>query len=127
MDFSPEVVRAFHDELEKVAVSWHRLSVARTRKGRRPMRVDTLLKKEKEGTLYKQTGTDQKIAQVEPYVSGQLTGAEVRPVKKKGDLPSREELVNTPKREDGRGNAATVYGPGNHLLAPDVGGRERSE
>ena len=44
---------AFVDELEKIAVSKHRLRVAQSRKGRRPMRVDTLLRKEKEGTLYK--------------------------------------------------------------------------
>lgn len=44
---------AFLDELEKIAVSRQRLSVAQARKGRRPMRVDTLLRKEKDGTLYK--------------------------------------------------------------------------
>lgn len=91
------------------------------------MRVDTLLRKEKEGTLYKHTGNDHKIAQVQPVLGGTLTGAEAPPKKKKGDLPSREELESTPKREDGRGNAATVLGTGNFLCAPDVGGRERSE
>lgn len=54
---------AFHDELEKIAVSWRRLMVARSRTGRRPMKVSTLLKKEKDGTLYKHTGNHHKIAQ----------------------------------------------------------------
>lgn len=127
MDFSPYISTAFLDELEKIAVSGKRLRIAQSRKGRRPMRVDTLLRKEREGTLYRRTGNDHKIAQIEPHVAGLVTGGEVKPIKRKGDLPSREELVNAPKREDGRGNAATVYGPSVHLNAPDVGGRERSE
>jgi hypothetical protein len=39
--------------LPKIAISMGRLRVAQTRKGRRPMRVDTFLRKEKDGTLYK--------------------------------------------------------------------------
>lgn len=127
MDFSSYISTALFDELEKIAVSRTRLRLAQSRKGRRPMRVDTLLRKEREGTLYRRSGNEHKIAQVEPFVAGLLTGGEVRPIKRKGDLPSREELTNTPKREDGRGNATTVHGPSTHLLAPDVGGRERSE
>ena len=38
------------------------LAVAQARKGRRPMHVSTMLKKEKEGTLYKYT----KAAEVDP-------------------------------------------------------------
>jgi len=44
-----------HVGLVKNAVSKGRMTVSQTRSGRRPMRVDTLLKKEKEGTLYKYT------------------------------------------------------------------------
>jgi len=47
---------AFLDELEKIAICRSRMTVAQSRKGRRPMHVDTLLKKEKEGTLYKKAG-----------------------------------------------------------------------
>lgn len=40
----------------KLAVSKDRLAVAQTRTGRRPMRVDTMLKKDRDGTLYKRKG-----------------------------------------------------------------------
>lgn len=117
---------AFHEELEKIAVSWRRLRILRSRKGRRPVRVDTLLRKEKEGTLYKHTGNDHKIATVIGYVANSVTGIEAQPKKKKGDLPSREDN-DAVKREDGRGNATTVYGPGTSMLIPHAGGLERSE
>lgn len=45
--------RAFSDELQKLAVSKDQLSIPQTRSGRRSMSVDTLLKKEKDGSLYK--------------------------------------------------------------------------
>jgi hypothetical protein len=45
-------LHAFTDEVEKIAAAkaW---KMVRSRSGRRPMRVDTLLKKEKDGTLFK--------------------------------------------------------------------------
>jgi len=43
---------AFLDELCKIAASKDRFSVAQSRAGRRSMSVDTLLRKEKDGTLY---------------------------------------------------------------------------
>jgi hypothetical protein len=52
-------LHAFSDELIKLgfgakeAASKGRLRVAQSRKGRRPMRVTTMLRKEKDGTLYK--------------------------------------------------------------------------
>ncbi len=45
------------DAMEKMAVSKGRLRVAKSRKGRRPMSVTTYLRKEKEGTLYKEADT----------------------------------------------------------------------
>lgn len=44
---------AFSDELQKVAASKHRMAVPQTRSGRRSMRVDTLLRKDRDGTLFK--------------------------------------------------------------------------
>lgn len=44
------------DELDKIAVARKRMTVAQSRKGRRSMRVDTMLRKEKDGTLYKKAG-----------------------------------------------------------------------
>ena len=96
---SIEVLRtAFFDELEKIAVSRHRLSVAQSRKGRRPMRVDTMLRKEKDGTLYKNA---------QPFSTGPADPAEARRPKKKGDVPSREDL-NVVQRGDLREAATTV-------------------
>lgn len=46
---------AFLDELEKIAISKGLLRIPQSRKGRRPMHVETLLKKEKDGTLFKES------------------------------------------------------------------------
>jgi hypothetical protein len=44
---------AFFEEFEKLSASRERLNMSKSRSGRRPMSVSTLLRKEKEGTLYK--------------------------------------------------------------------------
>lgn len=62
---------AFLDELEKIAVSKAMMAIGQTRSGRRPMTVDTLLRKEKDGSLYKETAT--------------LSN------KRPGDVPSRDD------------------------------------
>lgn len=49
---------SFLSELEKIAASHNRMSVPQTRTGRRSMRVDTMLKKDKEGTLFKEAWKD---------------------------------------------------------------------
>jgi hypothetical protein len=46
------------EAMVKVAVSQGRLRMSKSRKGRRPMRVDTFLRKEKEGTLYRKHAAD---------------------------------------------------------------------
>ena len=51
----PPIGAAFADEMLKISASRKRMTVPQSRKGRRPMRVDTMLKKEKDGSLYKQT------------------------------------------------------------------------
>lgn len=99
---------AFLDELEKIAVSRHRLSVAQSRKGRRPMTVSTLLKKEKEGTLYKHA---QFYAPAQPFSVGPADPAEARRPKKKGDVPSKED-GDVVQRGDQRDSVTTVHGLG---------------
>lgn len=99
---------AFLDELEKIAVSRHRMNVSQTRKGRRPMRVDTLLKKEKEGTLYKKA---QFYAPSQPFSVGPADPAEARKPKKKGDVPSKDD-TDVVQRSDQRESAATTHGLG---------------
>jgi len=46
---------AFSEELSKLAAAKGKMSIPQSRKGRRPMKVDTMLKKEKDGSLYKYT------------------------------------------------------------------------
>lgn len=48
-----EMYLAFSDELQKVAASKQRMAVPQTRTGRRSMRVDTMLKKDRDGSLFK--------------------------------------------------------------------------
>lgn len=111
----PLVVQAFRDELEKIAISRGRLNVvAQERKGTRPISVDKLLKKEKDGTLVKGTGNETKVAfagSSVPFSAGAADPAEARIAKKKGEVPSKEDM-DVPSREDGRGNAATTMGQG---------------
>lgn len=47
---------AFLDELEKIAASSQRMTVSKTREGRRPLSVATMLRKDQEGTLHKKAG-----------------------------------------------------------------------
>lgn len=49
----PVLRSAFLDELRKLAASKNRLSVPKARSGRRSLSVQTLLKKDKDGTLFK--------------------------------------------------------------------------
>lgn len=58
MPLPPSYLAAFRAELEKIAVSGGLLSVGQTRTGRRPLRVETLLRKENEGSLYKKNKAD---------------------------------------------------------------------
>lgn len=46
----------FEDELRKIAASKSRMNVPKARTGRRSMRVSTLLRKDKDGTLFKSGG-----------------------------------------------------------------------
>ncbi len=90
---------------------------SKTRKGTRPMRVSTLLKKEKDGTLggYKLAHVLDCLGKfgeaTVPTIAKDDPGAAPR-AKRPGDIPSRDEVGGSiAKREDGRGNAATLNGP----------------
>lgn len=92
-----------------------------SRKGRRPMKVDTMLRKEKEGTLggYKFAHLLPLLKQSEalvPYADKE-DGAAAARGKKPGDMPSRDDVgVAGAKREDGRGNASVVQGGNAELI-----------
>lgn len=116
--------QGFLEELEKLAAKpvketrkgW--LS-PKSRKGSVPMRVSTLLKKEKDGTLggYKLAsviGAMGKLGESTPsvpFVANESPNSAPR-LRKPGDVPSRDDTGGEHgKREDGRGNAATIESP----------------
>ena len=74
------------DALMKVAVSKGRLRVSQTRKGRRPLSVSTYLRKEKEGTLYKQA--DQNFIKNLKDNAEDISGVKLRDVLSRQRLPS---------------------------------------
>lgn len=104
-------IKGFGDELEKLNASRSRMTVSQTRKGRRPMRVDTMLKKEKEGTLYKYTktassklDTKKKLTKISTAGSEQsrleyqetepgVTGSPAKAKVLRGDVPTREKAA----------------------------------
>jgi len=108
-------LNAFADELEKIAtaVFSHKLRRQfaarlgrRFRKGTRPIRVATLLRNEK-----------RKFGEYVPTMGPEVGNNNLQELwaknpKKKGDVPSRDDMDTGPKKIDGRDNAATVYGPG---------------
>lgn len=125
----------FADELEKIAAARGQMSIPKERQGRRPMTVDTLLRREKDGTLFKEKkadsqgnpqpvrgGADSDGAAPLPRRLGEVPGrpsmipdsektGEIVPraPKKLGDVPTQDDL-NAVDRRDGRGEATTVVG-----------------
>jgi hypothetical protein len=101
---------ALFDELQKIAVSNNRLdATTKSRSGTRPISVDTLLKKDKEGTLYKESG-DWAASPVEVSV-GRSDPAAARRPRRKGDVPTQDD-TNVVDRSDGKDNTTTVTGVG---------------
>ena len=99
---------AFVDEI-KTAASQGRLTVPKSRSGRRPMSVDTLLRKEKDGTLYK-ASEYQEVDPRNPTVKQTVRFS-------KGDVPSRDDIpgrTNTEFRLDMAGTK-----PAGRDLAPE--------
>jgi hypothetical protein len=148
------LLSGFFDELEKISEPRHlevfpkeaakfekenrkAWSTSSARKGRRPMSVSTLLRKEKEGTLggYKFAqviGALGKVAHsqgaVVPFLDTGDPG-QARKTLKPGEIPSRDDFeTSTPKREDGRASAHTLDSPGTHRvdIAPTQLLQERS-
>ena len=53
-----DMFSSFVDEMQKIAASKERMSVPQARAGRRSMSVETMLRKEKEGSLFKKTAEE---------------------------------------------------------------------
>lgn len=97
-------------------------NVANIRSGKRPMSVDTMLKKEKDGTLNVKLGQSLlKLAQFFgpsiPFTDSSDRGAAPTGRRRMDSIPSREEVESqTPKREDGRSFTTTDVAPGTSLF-----------
>jgi hypothetical protein len=102
---------AFLDELEKIAASSKLLRHGKSRIGKRPMRVSTLLRKDKEGEIYKHgEGSMGNVVPFSDEDAPGVTGRAAQAPKSPNDVPSRE---------DGRENAGTkIPGTGRSVLAP---------
>lgn len=147
---SPETFSACRAELLKLAASWGRFNLPKDRKGRRPLKVSTLLKKEKDGTLFKQAfdpgasgpavsfpENENGTAPSMPIGPGQAPSREASEQRllklilaQKSGLkplprdpakpPTRPDVGNDVKREDSREVATTIV-PGNGTTLGDVG------
>ena len=73
-------VAGFEDELMKIATSFREVTYQQTRQGRRPISVDTLLKKENEtGTVSKRKLTKKASVQESPASDSLKAAAQIRP------------------------------------------------
>lgn len=113
-----ETLQAFRNELLKLSAARSRMTVAQSRVGRRPMRVDTMLQKEKDGTLYKAagamgtTGSSDGAPAVVPYEDSKFMGVPAKTKKRRWEVPSVDDPPNRPDRVEGRDAAVTQVGPG---------------
>jgi len=113
-----ETLSAMSVELLKIAAARTRMTVAQSRAGRRPMRVSTMLQKEKDGTLYKQagamgtTGSSDGSPGVVPYEDSVRMGQEAKLKKRRWEVASVDDPAQKNDRVDGRGEQATQVGPG---------------
>ena len=129
----------FLDELEKIGIA-AKLTGLKHRVGKRPLRVSTLLKKEKEGTLLKFTREKNAKAVTLPDGSGFFIGTVGKSKKKmaEGSAGNVVPYANTdaqdstgkpaqapkasgevPSREDGRDNQQIrIPGTGRNTFAP---------
>lgn len=97
-------------ELEKIGAARDQMLVSKSREGRRPARVGTLLKKEKDGTLWKHG---------EGSVGNLVATAAGDPPNMTGSAAKYDRTASeVPSREDSREHTATIPAQSRTLLAP---------
>lgn len=112
---------AFLDELEKIGASHGRLQFSKTRAGRRPVSASTMLRKDKEGTLYK---ASQSYADEQANID--MSYGSRAPNRKPSDVPSREGNEVQARSggrvtwEDGH-NVQTIPGPAANTFSSETG------
>jgi hypothetical protein len=114
-----DVEMAFYNELQKIGAS--NMLVPQARYGRRSISADNLLKRDRDGKLFKHTpkpALEDKTAFSMAYTTEVPAGAEVKPKRRKGEPPSRED-VDTGYVVDQRTNASIIPGTGTWMgIAP---------
>lgn len=116
---------AMKDELLKIAACKSRMTVAQTRSGRRPMRVSTMLKKDKEGSLFKESGSYAMEAggprgTATPFPDEGLKGTRLRGKPRKGDAPTIDDLSGAVDKIDGRSSAYTQVSPSTQVDGVEI-------
>jgi len=120
------VVCCCSEELLKLSAARSRMTVPQSRSGRRPMRVDTMLQKEKDGTLYKKagamgtTGSSDGAPSVVPYEDASQQGFPARSPVGKWEVASPDDGAQKVDRVDGRGEQVTQVGPGSSMSANGI-------
>jgi hypothetical protein len=104
---------SFLDELQKIAASIGRAKIPKSRSGRRPMSVDTMLRKDKEGTLYNEHKTASAAtaftsSDAFPNDSlggpGPQIGRPASAKRKEYDAPTQDEPAAYPKQDNAQTN-----------------------
>ena len=113
VDHWAAVYQGFFDEMEKISSSSGVLRHGKSRVGKRPLRVSTLIAKDKAGTLRKHAG--------EGSIGNSVAFAADDPVGTTGKPATAPKGINdiVPTREDGRENQAIrIIGTGKNQFAP---------
>jgi len=92
--------QSMRDEFEKIAASKSRMKVPQSRAGRRPMRVDTMLRKEKDGSLYKQAGLAEELTRIQKLKQ--------RPPRDAGQYPTVDDSNISPRQENRQTSMGTM-------------------
>jgi hypothetical protein len=97
--------QSFCEEFAKLSASRERMTVSQSRSGRRPISVEKLLKKDKDGTLFKGSSS------TSAFYNGLVLDPTVRPAmlpkRRQGDVPTRDDTVDV-KTEYGVNNRSTA-------------------
>jgi hypothetical protein len=121
-----QTLRAFREELLKISAARSRMTVPQSRIGRRPMSVETMLRKEKDGTLYKaagamiSTGSSDGAPSVVPYEDQAQIEQPAKLQKRKWEVPTIDDSPQHVDRVDGRGELLTQVGPGSSMGATGI-------
>lgn len=118
--------RAFQAELEKIGASLSMFRHGKTRVGKKPMGISTLLKKDEDGSLMKArsvlSGLFKEANTGGPMPVGYINdqpGSSQRPARRRGQIPSKEDMEDPDllktEKQDPRSFSQVVPGTGSNL------------